>query len=72
MNGILERTDAYTTGSGLDAQSVNGITVIPAGDNLDNKDGLCQVRLFLSSCALKFVNVCLTTLLPTNHRRIYA
>ena len=27
LNGILERTDAYATGSGfLDSQSVNGIT----------------------------------------------
>ena len=38
LNGILERTDAYATGSGfLDSQSVNGITVIPLEDNLDNK-----------------------------------
>ena len=30
LNGILERTDACTTGSGfLDSRSVNGITVIP-------------------------------------------
>ena len=29
LNGILERTDAYATGSGfLDSDSVNGITVI--------------------------------------------
>ena len=59
LNGILERTDAYATGSGfLDAQSVNGITVIPLGDNLDNK--MVYVRrkgINLSSCALKFVNV---------------
>ena len=55
----LERTDAYATGSGfLDAQSVNGITVIPLEDNLDNK--MVYVRrkgINLSSCALKFVNV---------------
>lgn len=38
LNGILERTDAYATGSGfLDSQSVNGITVIPLIDDLDNK-----------------------------------
>ena len=59
LNGILERTDAYATGSGfLDAQSVNGITVIPLEDNLDNK--MVYVRrkgISLSSCALKFVNV---------------
>jgi transcriptional regulator, lysR family len=59
LNGILERTDAYATGSGfLDAQSVNGITVIPLEDNLDNK--MVYVRrkgINLSSCALKFVNV---------------
>ena len=37
LNGILERTDAYATGSGfLDSDSVNGITVIPLKDNLDN------------------------------------
>jgi transcription regulator, lysR family len=38
LNGILERTDAYATGSGfLDSNSVNGITVIPFKDALDNK-----------------------------------
>lgn len=38
LNGILERTDAYATGSGfLDSQSVNGITVIPIKDALDNR-----------------------------------
>ena len=37
LNGILERTDAYATGSGfLDSNSVNGITVIKLRDNLDN------------------------------------
>ena len=37
LNGILERTDAYATGSGfLDSDSVNGITVIRLKDNLDN------------------------------------
>ena len=42
----------------MDAQSVNGITVIPLEDNLDNK--MVYVRrkgINLSSCALKFVNV---------------
>ena len=38
LNGILERTDAYATGSGfLDSDSVNGITVIRLNDNLDNR-----------------------------------
>lgn len=38
LNGILERTDAYATGSGfLDSDSVNGITVIRLRDNLDNR-----------------------------------
>ena len=38
LNGILERTDAYATGSGfLDRDSVNGITVIRLKDNLDNR-----------------------------------
>ena len=37
LNGILERTDAYATGSGfLDSDSVNGITVIRLKDDLDN------------------------------------
>ncbi len=37
LNGILG-ADRYATGSGfLDGQSVNGITVIPLEDNLDNK-----------------------------------
>ena len=38
LNGILERTDAYATGSGfLDSDSVNGITVIRLKDELDNR-----------------------------------
>ena len=38
LNGILERTNAYATGSGfLDNDSVNGITVIPLNDNLNNR-----------------------------------
>ena len=51
LNGILERTDAYATGSGF-------LDVIPLEDNLDNK--MVYVRrkgINLSSCALKFVNV---------------
>lgn len=62
LNGILERTDAYATGSGfLDSQSVNGITVIPLDDDLSNK--LVYVKKSdsnLSACALKFVNVMFT------------
>ena len=38
LNGLLERTNAYATGSGfLDSDSVNGITVIPLNDNLNNR-----------------------------------
>ena len=38
VTGILERTDAYATGSGfLDSDSVNGITVIRLKDKLDNR-----------------------------------
>lgn len=38
LNGILERTDAYATGSGfLDHRSVNGIKVIPLEDTLLNR-----------------------------------
>ena len=38
LNGILERTNAYATGSGfLDSDSVNGITVIPLKDDLNNR-----------------------------------
>ena len=59
LNGILERTDAYATGSGfLDSRSVNGITVIPLDDKLDNR--MVYVRrnsTNLSTCALKFINV---------------
>lgn len=38
LNGILERTDAYATGSGfLDSHSVHGITVIPVDDGQENR-----------------------------------
>ncbi|WP_307976786.1 LysR family transcriptional regulator [uncultured Streptococcus sp.] len=59
LNGILERTNAYATGSGfLDSRSVNGITVIPLEDNLDNKMIYVKRRdRNLSACALKFVAV---------------
>ena len=59
LNGILERTDAYATGSGfLDSQSVNGITVIPLIDELNNK--MVYVKreeVDLSPVAEKFVQV---------------
>ena len=59
LNGILERTDAYATGSGfLDSQSVNGITVIPLIDDLNNK--MVYVKreeVDLSLVAEKFVQV---------------
>ena len=59
LNGILERTDAYATGSGfLDSQSVNGITVIPLIDDLTNK--MVYVKreeVDLSPVAEKFVQV---------------
>ena len=59
LNGILERTDAYATGSGfLDSQSVNGITVIPLIDDLNNK--MVYVKreeVDLSPVAEKFVQV---------------
>lgn len=59
LNGILERTDAYATGSGfLDSRSVNGITVIPLEDHLDNKMVYVKrVDTNLSTCALKFIEV---------------
>ncbi|EGJ27409.1 LysR family transcriptional regulator [Streptococcus porcinus] len=38
LNGILERTNAFATGSGyIDQASVNGIKVIPVINHLDNK-----------------------------------
>ena len=59
LNGLLERTDAYATGSGfLDSQSVNGITVIPLIDDLNNK--MVYVKreeVDLSPVAEKFVQV---------------
>ena len=59
LNGILERTDAYATGSGfLDSRSFNGITVIPLEDKLDNKMAYIKRRdKNLSACALKFIAV---------------
>lgn len=38
LNGILERTEAFATGSGyIDQESVNAIKVIPVEDHLENK-----------------------------------
>lgn len=38
LNGILQRTDAYATGSGfLDSNTVDGITVIPLENAFDNE-----------------------------------
>ena len=57
LNGILERTDAYATGSGyLDDESVNGITVIPFKGKVDNR--MVYVKRAsdeLSQCAQDFV-----------------
>lgn len=59
LNGILERTDAYATGSGfLDSESVNGITVIPMKEHLDNR--MVYVKRShgeLSQCALDFIEM---------------
>lgn len=59
LNGILERTLAFSTGSGfLDSMSFNGIVTIPLEDDLDNK--LVYVKRsneHLSSCALKFIEL---------------
>ncbi|MCD0065744.1 LysR family transcriptional regulator, partial [Streptococcus agalactiae] len=59
LNGILERTQAYATGSGfLDSRSVNGITVIPLEDHLDNQMIYIKRKdRNLSQMALKFVAV---------------
>lgn len=59
LNGILERTDAYATGSGfLDRFSVNGITVIPLEGEKDNQMVYVKrAEMELSACAEKFVEV---------------
>ena len=59
LNGILERTDAYATGSGfLDSRSVNGMTVIPLEDNMDNRMVYVKRRdKNLTTFALKFIDV---------------
>ncbi|MGV3010008.1 LysR family transcriptional regulator [Streptococcus thoraltensis] len=59
LNGILERTDAYATGSGfLDERSVNGITVVPLEDHLVNKMVYVKRKdANLSPQALAFIKV---------------
>lgn len=59
LNGILERTDAYATGSGfLDSESVNGIVVIPLKDALDNRMVYVQrADSELSQAAQHFISV---------------
>ncbi len=59
LNGILERTDAYATGSGfLDSDSVNGITVIRLKDNLDNRMAYVKrEEVELSQAGTLFVEV---------------
>lgn len=59
LNGILERTDAYATGSGfLDHSSVNGITVVPLEDRLVNKMVYVKRKdSFLSSQMLTFIDI---------------
>ncbi|MFU2205364.1 LysR family transcriptional regulator [Streptococcus pluranimalium] len=59
LNGILERTNAYATGSGfLDDRSVNGITVVPLEDNLVNKMVYVKRKdANLSPQALAFIKV---------------
>ncbi|MGT2675629.1 LysR family transcriptional regulator [Streptococcus rupicaprae] len=59
LNGILERTDAYATGSGfLDSESVHGITVIPVNDGQENRMVYVKRKdQELSQVAEKFVGV---------------
>ncbi|HEL0008447.1 TPA: LysR family transcriptional regulator [Streptococcus equi subsp. zooepidemicus] len=59
LNGILERTAAFATGSGfLDQQSVNGIKVIPLRDHMEHKMIYVKRRdKNLSAAALHFVTI---------------
>ncbi|MDQ0223041.1 LysR family transcriptional regulator [Streptococcus moroccensis] len=59
LNGILERTDAYATGSGfLDSESVHGIMVIPVKDGQENRMVYVKRKdQALSQVAVKFVAV---------------
>lgn len=59
LNGILERTDAYATGSGfLDSHSVHGITVIPVKDGQKNKMVYVKRQgVSLSKVATQFIDV---------------
>ncbi|NQG97921.1 LysR family transcriptional regulator [Streptococcus suis] len=57
LNGILERTDAYATGSGfLDSESVNGIVVVPLEHGVDNRMVYVKRENHdLSQCAKDFL-----------------
>ncbi|EHI69529.1 LysR family transcriptional regulator [Streptococcus ictaluri] len=59
LNGILERTDAFATGSGfLDHRSVNGIKVIPLSDHIENRMIYVKRRdKNLSLAALTFITI---------------
>ncbi|KHD45408.1 LysR family transcriptional regulator [Streptococcus hongkongensis] len=59
LNGILERTDAFATGSGfLDQSSVNGIKVIPLVNHIENEMIYIKRKdKNLSSTALRFVGL---------------
>ncbi|OHY30256.1 LysR family transcriptional regulator [Streptococcus parauberis] len=59
LNGILERTNAFATGSGLlDQSSVNGIKVIPLIDHIENEMIYIKRKdKNLSSSALRFVGL---------------
>ncbi|MGT2887453.1 LysR family transcriptional regulator [Streptococcus didelphis] len=59
LNGILERTDAFATGSGfIDNSSVNGIKVIPLVDHIENKMVYVKRKdKNLSSAALTFITL---------------
>lgn len=61
LNGILERTLAYTTGSGfLDRDSVTGIAVLPLKGEKTNKLVYVKRRDHrLSTCAKRFLEVML-------------
>lgn len=59
LNGILERTDAYATGSGfLDSASVHGITVIPFKEGKGNRMVyIKRENSDLSQCTQDFIHV---------------
>ncbi|WP_159543899.1 LysR family transcriptional regulator [Streptococcus halichoeri] len=59
LNGILERTEAFATGSGfLDHNSVNGISVIPLADHSQNvMVYIKRMDKALSPAALTFIKI---------------